>query len=56
MLLNSVDGLTNKLLEMHGCVLCTVAIDALVLKHRAISIPSADYTVLEQFCTEMLHI
>ena len=27
---------------MHGCTPCTVAADALVLKHQAISIRSAD--------------
>ena len=34
--------LTPKQLGMHGCVLNTVATDALVLKHQAISIHSAD--------------
>ena len=34
--------LTLKQLERHGCVLRTVATDALVLKHQAISIHSAD--------------
>ena len=29
--------LTHKQLEMHGCVLSTVAADALVLKHQAVS-------------------
>ena len=34
--------LTHKELEMHGCILSTVANDALVLKHQAISIHSAE--------------
>ena len=34
--------LPPKQLEMHGCVLNTVATDALVLKHQAISIHSAN--------------
>ena len=34
-------GLTYKNLEMHGCVISTVATDVLVLKHQAISIHSA---------------
>ena len=36
---------------MHGCVLSTVTSDALVLKHKGISIHSADQIsiVLEQF-------
>ena len=33
---------THKWLEMHGCELSTVATDALVLKHHAISIHSVD--------------
>ena len=33
---------THKQLEMHMCVISTVATDALVLKHQAISIHSAD--------------
>ena len=37
------DGkLTHKHLEIHGGVLSTVATDALVLKHQAISIDNAD--------------
>ena len=35
--------LTHKHMEMHGCILSTVATDALVLKHQAISIHSAEY-------------
>ena len=35
-------SLTHKRLEMHGCVIGTVAADALVLKHQAISSNSAD--------------
>ena len=34
--------LTHNQLEMHGCVLTTVATDALVLKYQVISIHSAD--------------
>ena len=34
--------LTLKHQEMHGCVVSTVATDALVLKHQAISILSTD--------------
>ena len=34
--------LTLKHRETHGCVVSTVAIDALVLKHQAISILSTD--------------
>ena len=35
-------GLTLKHRETHGCVVSTVATDALVLKHQAISIHNAD--------------
>ena len=38
----SVDTLTNKHLETHGCIINTVATDALLIKHQAISIHSAD--------------
>ena len=34
--------LAPKHLETHGCIVSTVATDALVLKHQAISIPSTD--------------
>ena len=34
--------LTHKQLETYGCLLSTVATDALVLKHQGISIHSAD--------------
>ena len=34
--------LTLKHRETHGCVVSTVATDALVLKHQAISIHNAD--------------
>ena len=34
--------LTHKYRETHGCVVSTVATDALVLKHQAISIHNAD--------------
>ena len=36
------DILTLKHRETHGCVVSTVATDALVLKHQAISILSTD--------------
>ena len=35
-------SLTLKHRETHGCVVSTVATDALVLKHQAISIHNAD--------------
>ena len=43
--------LTLKRRETHGCIVSTVATDALVLKHQAISIHNADKTfiVLDQF-------
>ena len=42
---------------MHGCILSTADIDALMQKHQAISIHIADKIsiVLEQFHTERLH-
>ena len=39
---NTISHLTHEQLETHGCVLSTVSTDALVLKHQAISIHSAD--------------
>ena len=50
--------LTHKWLETHGCVFSTVATDALVLKHQAISTHSADWTiiVLHKFHTEILQL
>ena len=50
--------LTPKHRETHGCVVSTVATDALVLKHQAISIHNADWTfiVLDQFYIEILHL
>ena len=38
----SMKWLTRKRRETHGCVVSTVATDAMVLKHQAISIHSAD--------------
>ena len=38
--------ITHKHLEMNGCMLSTVDTDALVLKHQAISIYSADYILI----------
>ena len=40
--LNYVVALILKHRETHGCVVSTVATDALVLKHQAISILSTD--------------
>ena len=47
----TLSRLTPKHRETHGCVVSTVATDALVLKHQVISIHNADYTfiVLDQF-------
>ena len=44
-------------LETHGCVLCTVATDALVLKHQDISIHSAEQMsiALNQFQPKILY-
>ena len=39
---NELGFLTLKHRETHGCVVSTVATDALVLKHQAISIHNAD--------------
>ena len=49
---------TLKQLEMHGCILSTLATDALVLKHQAISIHSADkiFIVLDHFHAKILHL
>ena len=38
----SLNVLTHKQLETHGCALSTVGTDALVLKHQVISTHSAD--------------
>ena len=50
--------ITLKHRETHGCIVSTVATDALVLKHQAISIHNADQTfiVLDQFHIKLLHI
>ena len=50
-------ALTLKHRETHGSVVSTVATDALVLKHQAISIHNADWTfiVLDQFHIKILH-
>ena len=42
----------HKQLETHGCIISTVATDALMLKHQTISIHSADQIVLDQFQTK----
>ena len=49
--------LTLKHYEMHGCIVSTVATDALVLKHQAISILSTDqiFNLLDQFHMKILH-
>ena len=50
--------LTHKQLESHGCLISTVATDALGPKHQAISIHSADLVsiVLPKIRTKMLHL
>ena len=50
--------LTFKQLEMNGCLISTIATDALVLKHWAISIHGVGYIliVLDQFHKEILHL
>ena len=56
---NLITPLTLKYRETHGCVVSIVATDALVLKHQAISIHNADWTllVLDQFhIKKILHI
>ena len=54
----SLNVLTPKQLETHGCVFSIVATDALVLKHQTISTHSADEIifVLDQFHTEILYL
>ena len=51
-------GLTHRWLKTNGCVLNTVATDALVLKHQAISIHSANQIliVLDQIHAQILHL
>ena len=48
--------LTSKQPEMHECIFSTVATDALVLKHQAISIHSADYIfiVMDQLHNQII--
>ena len=50
--------LTHMQLEMPGYVLSTLAPDAFMLKHRAISIQSADKILIvsDQFHTKVLHL
>ena len=50
--------LTLKHQETHGCAVSTVATDALVLKHQAISIHNADWTfiVLDYFHVKISHL
>ena len=50
---------THKHLEMHGCILSTLATDTLVLKHhQTISTHSVDqtYIAFSQFCRKVLHL
>ena len=49
---------TPKQLEMHECVISTIATDVLVLKKHAISIHSIDSIVIipDQFQTKILHL
>ena len=50
--------LTLKKLSTYGCILNTVAPDALVLKHQAIIIHCGDYifVLLDKFLTKMFHL
>ena len=50
--------LTHKWLEMHGCVINTVATDGLVLMHQAIRIHSADQVpiVSDQLHRDILYL
>ena len=50
--------LTRNQLKTQGCVIRTMAADALELNHQAISIQSAEQgiVVLDQFHTEILHL
>ena len=54
----SEKNLTPKHRETHRWVVSTMAIDALMLKHQAISIHNADYTFifLDQFYRKILHL
>ena len=45
--MNLINILTHEQLEMHGCMLSTVATDALVLKHQAISMHRAGKIFLD---------
>ena len=58
LLINSYHTLTLKHRETHGCVVSTVATDALVLKHQAISIHNTDqaFIVLDQFHIKIPHL
>ena len=50
--------LIHKQIEIYGCILSTVATDALVLKHQVGSIHSTDWTfiVFDHFHMEILHL
>ena len=50
--------LTRNQLETQGCVISTVAADALELNHQAVSMQSAEQgiVVMDQFHTEILHL
>ena len=54
---SSCRWLSHKQLKMHGCILTTVAIDALVLKHHVIRIHHAVQISikLDQFQTKIIH-
>ena len=45
----SDEGITLKQLEKHGCVLSTVATDALVQRHLAISSADWIFIIFDQF-------
>ena len=48
----SLNELSHKQLETHGCLLSTAATDALELKHQAISSNSADYSLYWFICIQ----
>ena len=49
------NALTHKQLETHGCELSTAATDALVLKHQAISIHSAEWIFINIYYIHQCH-
>ena len=56
--LMALQELTHKQLEIYGCVISTLATDALVLQHQVISTHSSDqiFSVLNQFHAKILHL